>query len=439
MAVKLSKEESIAKINLRKDTLVSLVKNNEILNNLTSRVAIVLDYSYSMNKLYKNGSIQMLLEKLIPLALKFDDNGALDFWIFEDDYHRIGEVTMDNFYNFVEREVTSKYDMHGTMYSPVMTDVYRKYVLEEPITYPSYVMFITDGDCDDRGKALQCIRDYSKYNIFWQFIGIGRSSFTTLERLDDLEDRFIDNADFFSVDSIVDMEEKELYARLMNEYPGYIKEAVNKGIIALKNNKVEKEKKVMAVSLAKGGKVSLAKVASDAGIATLSKIRVGLGWDCNKYDGGADFDLDASAFLCGENGKVPSDSDFVFYNNKERDGITHMGDNRTGEGEGDDETILIDLNAVAANINEINFTVTIDQADVRKQNFGMVENSYIRLVDEASGTELVRYDLGEDFSVESAIVVAKLYRHNGEWKFAAIGSGFAGGLAALCKNFGVNI
>lgn len=197
--------------------------------------------------------------------------------------------------------------------------------------------------------------------------------------------------------------------------------------------------KIMAVSLSKGGKVSLAKVAADAGIASLKNITVGLGWDCNRYDGGADFDLDASAFCCGEAGKVTCDEDFVFYNNKVRPGVAHQGDNRTGEGDGDDEVIKVDLSAIPANITEVNFTVTIDQADVRHQNFGMVENSYIRLVDETTGTELVKYDLGEDFSVETAIVVAKLYRNNGEWKFAAIGSGFAGGLAALCGNFGVNV
>lgn len=208
---------------------------------------------------------------------------------------------------------------------------------------------------------------------------------------------------------------------------------------AVKTNNTAERKNIMAVSLSKGGKVSLAKVAQDAGIAKLSKLSIGLGWDTNRYDGGAQFDLDASAFCCGDNGKVTSESDFVFYNNKVMPGIEHMGDNRTGEGEGDDEVINIDLDAVPANISEINFTVTIDQYDVRNQNFGMVENSYVRVVDQASGAELIRYDLGEDFSVETAIVVAKLYRHNGEWKFNAIGSGFAGGLAALCANFGINV
>ena len=196
----------------------------------------------------------------------------------------------------------------------------------------------------------------------------------------------------------------------------------------------------MAVSLSKGGKVSLAKVAADAGISGgLTKIMVGLGWDVNRYDGGADFDLDAAAFMLAGTGKVRSSDDFIFYNQKVGPGVEHMGDNRTGEGEGDDEVINVDLNAIPADIEKVSFTVTIDQADTRNQNFGMVENSYIRVVDAASGTELIRYDLGEDFSVETAVVVADLYRHNGEWKFNAIGSGFSGGLAALCANFGVDI
>ena len=195
----------------------------------------------------------------------------------------------------------------------------------------------------------------------------------------------------------------------------------------------------MAVSLSKGGKVSLAKVAADAGISSLTKIMVGLGWDVNRYDGGAQFDLDAAAFLLAGTGKVRSSDDFIFYNQKVGPGVEHMGDNRTGEGEGDDEVINVDLNAIPADIERVSFTVTIDQAEQRNQNFGMVENSYIRVVDAASGTELIRYDLGEDFSVETAVVVADLYRHNGEWKFNAIGSGFSGGLAALCANFGVDI
>ena len=196
----------------------------------------------------------------------------------------------------------------------------------------------------------------------------------------------------------------------------------------------------MAISLQKGQKISLAKVAADAGIqGGLSKVMVGLGWDPIKYTSDNEFDLDASVFMCDASGKVTKDSNFIFYNNKTAPGIEHMGDNRTGAGDGDDEVIKIDLTAIEPDVQKIAFTVTIDQADARKQNFGMVENSYIRIVDEAKGTELIRYDLGEDYSIETAVVVAELYRNGAEWKFNAIGSGFSGGLAALCNNYGLAV
>ena len=192
----------------------------------------------------------------------------------------------------------------------------------------------------------------------------------------------------------------------------------------------------MAVNLSKGQKVDLTK--TNPG---LSKITVGLGWDVNRYDGGSDFDLDASAFLLGANGKVASDADFVFYGNQQHSSgsVIYGGDNRTGEGEGDDEQIMIDLKSIPANVEKVDFTVTIYDADVRRQNFGQVNNAYVRIVDDATGTELIRYDLEEDFSIETALVVGEIYRHNGEWKFNAIGSGFQGGLAALCLNYGVNV
>ena len=167
---------------------------------------------------------------------------------------------------------------------------------------------------------------------------------------------------------------------------------------------------------------------------------VGLGWDTNKYDGGADFDLDASVFLVDATGKATSDSDFIFYNNPTHPSgsVQYMGDNRTGAGDGDDEQVSIDLSLVPANIDRIAFTVTIYDYETRKQNFGQVSNAFIRIVDVANNVELMRYDLSEDFSIETALVIAELYRNNGEWKFQAVGSGFQGGLAALCANYGLN-
>lgn len=192
----------------------------------------------------------------------------------------------------------------------------------------------------------------------------------------------------------------------------------------------------MPISLSKGQKVDLTK-----GNPGLSKIMVGLGWDVNAFDSGADFDLDAAAFMLGADGRCPTEKEFIFYGNKEHSSgaVTHMGDNTTGSGDGDDEQIMIDLSKVPANVEKIAFTVTIYESDVRHQNFGQVSNSYIRLVDESNNTELIRYDLGEDFSIETAVVVGELYRNNGEWKFNAIGSGFQGGLAALCGHFGIQV
>ena len=192
----------------------------------------------------------------------------------------------------------------------------------------------------------------------------------------------------------------------------------------------------MPISLKKGQKVSLSK--DNPG---LSRVVVGLGWDVNAFDTGGDFDLDTAAFLLGENGKVTRAEDFVFYGNLRHPSgsVEHMGDNLTGRGDGDDEQIKIDLGGVPENITRIAFTVTIYEADERRQNFGQVSNAFIRIVDEAKGQEILRYDLGEDFSIETAAVFGELYRHNGEWKFNAIGSGYQGGLAALCANYGVDV
>lgn len=192
----------------------------------------------------------------------------------------------------------------------------------------------------------------------------------------------------------------------------------------------------MGVNLSKGQKVSLTK--NNPG---LQNVVVGVGWDVNQYDTGGDFDLDVSAFLLGENGKVTNDADFIFYNNMNHasGGVNHLGDNRTGAGEGDDEQIKVDLSRIPSNIAKIAFTVTIHEEGAQSLNFGQVSNAFIRIYDERSGEELLRYDLGEDYSIETAVVFGELYKHGNEWKFNAIGSGYQGGLAALCNSFGVNI
>jgi tellurium resistance protein TerD len=191
----------------------------------------------------------------------------------------------------------------------------------------------------------------------------------------------------------------------------------------------------MAVSLKKGGNVSLSKEAPG-----LSKITVGLGWDSRVTDGAA-FDLDGSVFLCGDDGKVIDDKHFIFYGNlKSQDGsVEHTGDNLTGEGDGDDEQVKIELNAVPAVIKKMVFSVTIHEAATRSQNFGQVANAFMRVIDQNSGKELARYDLSEDYSVETAMIFGEVYRHNDEWKFKAIGAGFEGGLGPLARSMGVNV
>jgi len=192
----------------------------------------------------------------------------------------------------------------------------------------------------------------------------------------------------------------------------------------------------MPVCLQKGQKVSLTK-----GNPGLAKVVVGLGWDVNAFDTGGSFDLDAAAFMLTDSGKVSCQNDFIYYGNLTHPSgsVQHQGDNLTGVGEGDDEQIKIDLSKVPANITKIAFTVTIYDAEARHQNFGQVNNAFVRIYNEANGEELLRYDLGEDFSIETAAVFGELYKHGDEWKFNAIGSGYQGGLAALCNNYGIEV
>lgn len=191
----------------------------------------------------------------------------------------------------------------------------------------------------------------------------------------------------------------------------------------------------MAISLQKGGNVNLSKEAP-----TMTKMIVGLGWDVRATDG-AGFDLDASAFMLNASGKVRSDADFIFYNQpKSADGsVAHSGDNRTGAGEGDDESIVVELGKVPADVEKIAVCVTIHDAEARKQNFGMVAKAYIRCVNAAGDVEIAKYDLSEDASVETAMIFGEIYRNGADWKFKAVGQGFQGGLGPLAKNFGVNV
>lgn len=190
----------------------------------------------------------------------------------------------------------------------------------------------------------------------------------------------------------------------------------------------------MSISLSKGGNISLTKEAPG-----LVRCRAGLGWDTRTTDG-ADFDLDASVVMVGPDGKAPNEHAFIFYGNlQSKDGsVVHTGDNLTGEGEGDDEVIEIDLSKIPAEIDKLVITVSIYNADERGQNFGMVRNAFVRLVNQDNDQEVVRYDLGEDFSTENSLIFAEVYRHGGDWKFRAVGQGYSNGLAGICKDFGLN-
>ncbi len=191
----------------------------------------------------------------------------------------------------------------------------------------------------------------------------------------------------------------------------------------------------MAISLQKGGNVNLSKEAPG-----LKKLTVGLGWDPRATDG-TEFDLDGSAYLLNSSGKVRSDADFIFYNNaKSSDGsIVHTGDNRSGAGDGDDESVNLDLDRIPADVDKIVFAVTIHDADSRKQSFGQVSKAYMRCINADGQKEIARFDLSEDGSTETAMIFGEVYRSGAEWKFRAVGQGFKGGLGPLAKSFGVNV
>ncbi|MDQ1818074.1 TerD family protein [Massilia sp. CCM 9210] len=191
----------------------------------------------------------------------------------------------------------------------------------------------------------------------------------------------------------------------------------------------------MAISLQKGGNVNLSKEAPG-----LSKMILGLGWDTRSTDG-AEFDLDGSVFLLKTDGKVRTDSDMIFYNNlKSVDGsVAHSGDNRTGAGDGDDESVTVDLSNVPADVDKIAVCVTIHDADARKQNFGMVSNAFVRCINASGNSEIARYDLSEDSSTETAMIFGEIYRNGADWKFRAVGQGFKGGLGPLAASFGVSV
>lgn len=216
----LTKEESSSILNLRKETFNN-VCNNLNLSGLKSRVALVLDFSGSMAPEYNDGTVQGLIERIIPIAMQFDDNGELDFWIFSSGFHRLDSVNNENYYN-IAKKIKSKYSMGGTRYTPVMEDIIDYYMNEEPSNLPSYILFITDGDNSDKTLTTEFIVDNCDKPIFWQFVGIGNDSMDYLERLDDLPNREVDNVDFFRVTNVNKVTDESLYSKLLDEYPSWL-------------------------------------------------------------------------------------------------------------------------------------------------------------------------------------------------------------------------
>ena len=190
----------------------------------------------------------------------------------------------------------------------------------------------------------------------------------------------------------------------------------------------------MAIQLSKGQRIDLTK-----DNPALTEVLIGLGWDTVETHSTFDYDLDASAFLLNASGKCRQESDFIFYNNLNGPGITHTGDNRTGDGDGDDEQLIVNFAQIPPDVDKIAVTVTIHEAEMRNQNFGQVSNAFVRLVNNVTGVEVLRFDLGEDFSIETSVLFCELYRHNGEWKFNAVGAGYQGGLASFVRSYGLSV
>lgn len=231
-SLNLNKEQSLKQLNLRKESIQSLCLEKRELNGLIARVCMVMDFSGSMEGLYENGKVQEVIERLLPVAMQFDDNGVMEAWIFSDDSWRITDISLANYYNYIKNErLEERYDMGGTRYAPVIQDVCKKYIEEEPADIPTLVLFITDGDNSDKDTTTRIITKASHYPIFWQFVGIGRSKFSYLEELDEMEGRFIDNANFFSVNDLTNMSDTDLYNKLLGEYPNWITKAKYKGLL----------------------------------------------------------------------------------------------------------------------------------------------------------------------------------------------------------------
>ena len=226
----LSKEESLNLLDLRKTTVANICESIPDLQNMRARVALVLDYSGSMEEMFEDGTVQAAIERIMPIASQFDDDGELDLWIFSNGFNRLESVNMNNFYGMAKK-IYDEYSMGGTNYCPVMRDVVRKYTEEDRSYLPAYVFFLTDGDNFDKFETELLIKNNCEQPVFWQFIGLGTDDMSFLETLDDMEGRTIDNVDFFRLSKPNHITDEDLYSKIFDEYPNWVKEVREKGII----------------------------------------------------------------------------------------------------------------------------------------------------------------------------------------------------------------
>lgn len=217
-------------INLRKESINKICLTKQSLNDLTARVVFAIDYSGSMGEMYRSGKVQKLVERCFPLALRFDDDGAMGVWKFDTNYIKLPDMKLDNINSYVNKYIYKGY-MGGTRYSEVINDICKQYVKKEPANIPTYVIFVTDGDCSDKKESEKAIKEAAKHNIFWQFIGIGNDNFSFLKQLDNMEERFLDNANFFECNDISKIDDEELYKRLLSEFDTWVIKARNLKLI----------------------------------------------------------------------------------------------------------------------------------------------------------------------------------------------------------------
>lgn len=229
-SVSLRKEDAVKQLNLRKETFEISLRKKEM-EHVFARVAVAMDDSGSMKNMYNKGTVQSVLERLLPVALKFDDNAELDMWLFANSFKRLPSITEEDFYDYVNNEVIHRASWGGTNYAPIIKDIVKKYGKEEPSDVPTFVLFLTDGENFDEYEAEKAISEASRHNIFFQFIGLGNENFRFLKKLDEMDGRYIDNANFFAIRNINAISDTELYDLLLQEYPLWEKEAKRIGLL----------------------------------------------------------------------------------------------------------------------------------------------------------------------------------------------------------------